>query len=623
MIAKIHEFLKVLHGDNESIVKVDAKRIIQVEDIYTENSKGGDIYVVVNSGGTKDKEIHTFNAVFLDFDCGKNKNGNYKGLKEVDLYKNWVISRVQDFEFKPSYIIETRNGYHVYWLLDNSSNKATVEQWKECMLLLINHFDSDPQVKNPSRLMRVPYTLWMKDKNNPFQVKMVRETKKRYCIQDIINHLKRSSDNKELYGKNTDSFRSIHNKKIYNILAYVSTENPKLIKNRQVNALKNKLKAQPKIFNSKNECIEYMTKQIDLRAFLGIEVSKGKNFNCIFHTDKRPSADIIYPSNNGEHLYVCNSNLCGFKGNIITCVEKLQGCSRLLAIEFIKQVYCLSVEESEWAIKTKAILDENIRIILAREWEDSMIEIHSIVRRYYNDLITLIEIARNNTYTSEFADNKENVIFFVSHKYLARLLNKSQSSISVRLSLFAYLKLIYKIDDKKVPQRLRDNAVKYAKQNKLRDTIQFYAIPSYSYWILIESTERARLWKETGCTIKGMSREMLYRTFGEEIANEVFPKRINVRPTEKANQFKLLFEKHLMMMINERGYATEKDVLITISGIKVVKEIKEKRVLGQVLTENNLIRIRSNKELKEKFNIKSKGYPFIIIKQSIDYCNCA
>lgn len=623
MITKINEFLKVLQGNNSRIIKVDAKRIIEVKDIDAENRKGGDIYFVVNSGGTKDKEIHTFNAVFLDFDCGKDKNGNYKNLKEVGLYKQGIMSRVKEFELEPSYVIETRNGYHVYWLLDNNGTKVTVEQWRECMLLLINHFDSDPQVKNPSRLMRVPYTLWMKDKDNPFRVEMITATKKRYDIEEIIDCIIRQSIDSKSFDKEKDSFQSIHNKNIINILPYVSTENSKLIRDRQVNALENRLKAESNVFNTNNECIRYITHEIDIRAFLGIEVNGSKNFNCIFHNDKRPSANIIYPSINGEHLYVCNSNSCGFKGNIITCVEKLQGCSRLQAIEFIKQVYRLRVEESEWAIKSKAILDENIRIILVREWEDSMNEIHSIVRRYYSDLVTLTEIARNNIYTSEFADYKDNVIFFVSQKYMASLLNRAQSSVAVRLALFAYLKLIAKIDDDKVPARLKRTALEYAKSNNLKDTIQFYSIPSYGYKALKESTERAKLWKETGCTIKGMSQEMLYRTFGEEIANEVFPKRSKVMPTDKANQFKLLFEKHLLMMINERGYATEKDVLKRIYGIKVVKEIKEKRVLCQVLIQNNLIRIRSNKELKEKFNIKSKGYPFIIIKQSIDYCNCA
>lgn len=623
MIRRIEDFLKDIHCNNESIVKVDAKRKIKVKDIDTENRKGGDIYFVVNSGGTKDREIHTFNAVFLDFDCGKDSDGNYKSLKKVETYKKLVMNSLNVFEFEPSYIIETRNGYHAYWLLDNSINKVSEEQWRTCMFLLIKHFNSDPKVNNPSRLMRVPFTLWMKNKNNPFEVKMIKENKRRYDIEEIINILRELYGDNEVSDREDVGFESIHNKKIYNILSYVSTENTKLIKDRQVKELRKVLNSQPKIFNTNNECIEYITHQIDLVVFLGIEVSKTKNFNCIFHNDRRPSANIIYPSKNGEHLYVCNSNSCGFKGNIITCVEKLQGCTRLQAIKFIKQVYCLSVQESQWGIKTKAILDENIRIAVSREWEDSMSDIHSIINRYYNDLITITDIARKNVYVQDFTDDEDNVIFFVSNNYLADKLNKAQASISVRIALFAYLKLINKIDDDKVPQRLRDNAIKYAKQNNIKDTIQFYSIPSYSHRILIISMERARLWKERGCTIKGMSQEMLYRTFGEEIANEVYPKRKNVIPTNTANNFKELFERHLINMISDVGYATEKDVLGRMFGIKVVKEIKEKRVLHQVLSENNLYRIRSNKEIKAKFNIKSNGYPFIIIKKSQNYCNCA
>ena len=50
-------------------------------------------------------------------------------------YKQRVLKRVQEFELVPSFIVDTRNGYHVYWLVNN----ANVEEFQEVQNKLI-HF---------------------------------------------------------------------------------------------------------------------------------------------------------------------------------------------------------------------------------------------------------------------------------------------------------------------------------------------------------------------------------------------------------------------------------------------------------------------------------------------------
>ena len=69
----------------------------------------------------------------------------------------------------PTFIIETRNGFQVYWLLYSGANSAQFR----CLQQRIAHFFSgDTSVCNPARVMRLPGYNWCKPGSgcNPFFV---------------------------------------------------------------------------------------------------------------------------------------------------------------------------------------------------------------------------------------------------------------------------------------------------------------------------------------------------------------------------------------------------------------------------------------------------------------------
>lgn len=134
------------------------------------NAQNYNIYFVVNSGGYSSADITRINSVFIDFDCGRDKDGNYYPTNVVDEFKSTKLQVIEDFELKPSAIIETRNGFHVYWFLQKT---ATVEQFKECMARLISYFQSDPTVVRLCNLLRAPGFYWCKDVDNKFFCEVV------------------------------------------------------------------------------------------------------------------------------------------------------------------------------------------------------------------------------------------------------------------------------------------------------------------------------------------------------------------------------------------------------------------------------------------------------------------
>ncbi len=93
---------------------------------------------MVNGGGDRDEEIINFRACFAEMD-------------DVPLVEQHAAFDAAPI---PSTIrVETLKSVHGYWLLKPG---ATAAEWRELQARLIHYFKSDPKIKNPSRVMRLP-----------------------------------------------------------------------------------------------------------------------------------------------------------------------------------------------------------------------------------------------------------------------------------------------------------------------------------------------------------------------------------------------------------------------------------------------------------------------------------
>lgn len=131
------------------------------------NQKGYGIFYLPNSSGSKgtaDNDIHTCNAVFIDVDNA-----------DLPVY----------IPVKPSAIVSRTDGkgHHLYWFL-NATND--IETWRTAQKALINFYQSDPVIKNPARLMRLPGTVNRKIEKDgqTYEIKTLVNT--RYDLSDIL-----------------------------------------------------------------------------------------------------------------------------------------------------------------------------------------------------------------------------------------------------------------------------------------------------------------------------------------------------------------------------------------------------------------------------------------------------
>lgn len=124
-----------------------------------------DAYFYVN-GGRKLYAIKQFTCCFCDMDAGRDADGTYFKPSIVMTKKKAFLKKINEFPVKPSWVVDTRNGYQCYWIFDDASRKIVGHNktfWNGLQKKLVNYFDGDPRAIKPNQIYRVPYTWWRKE----------------------------------------------------------------------------------------------------------------------------------------------------------------------------------------------------------------------------------------------------------------------------------------------------------------------------------------------------------------------------------------------------------------------------------------------------------------------------
>jgi putative DNA primase/helicase len=133
------------------------------------NKTGASIFVTVNKTdgkGRKNKNVTAVRAPFVDLDGSP-----------IELVQGWCL--------KPYIIVESSpNKYHAYWRHDGS---VKLEDFKQLQLKLAVKFNGDTSVHDLPRVMRLPGAWHQKNKDAPFQTRIVSidDNAPAYSISDL------------------------------------------------------------------------------------------------------------------------------------------------------------------------------------------------------------------------------------------------------------------------------------------------------------------------------------------------------------------------------------------------------------------------------------------------------
>jgi hypothetical protein len=80
--------------------------------------------------------------------------------------KKEFLNKINSFPVKPSWVVDTRNGYQCYWIFDDASRNIVGSNqtfWNGLQKKLVNYFGGDPRAIKANQIYRVPYTWWRKE----------------------------------------------------------------------------------------------------------------------------------------------------------------------------------------------------------------------------------------------------------------------------------------------------------------------------------------------------------------------------------------------------------------------------------------------------------------------------
>ena len=156
--------------------------------IHANLNNSSDVYFYVN-GGRKQYAINQVRACFVDIDAGRDSSGNYLPSKEVMKFKQSSLDKINNFPVKPSWVVDTRNGYQIYWILNKDSRYINKLNWNGIQKKLVNCFGGDARAIKINQIYRVPYTWWRKcweKKASYFTSILTGSTGDRINVQNLI-----------------------------------------------------------------------------------------------------------------------------------------------------------------------------------------------------------------------------------------------------------------------------------------------------------------------------------------------------------------------------------------------------------------------------------------------------
>ncbi len=529
--------------------------------------------------------------VCLDFDEGLSLKEGLELFKNSAMFIYTTLSH-SDSQHKFRVVMRTNE------LMTNPSDyESTYDYW-------LNKYPMcDSQCKDISRIFFGGKDLYVINYNNRIDINYNKNNK-----QFIKEH-------------NVSSINGLHDglryPNIYNNLVGVP-KRVDLIKEGDIDKLREVLNVEPKVFYTRTEAVEYIN-NVDMSELLGID--NPKKFSCIFHDDENPSANIFKKVDDKDkssvYIYKCFSRCCNFKvGTTRKLIEHIRGCNKTEAFDFLLKVYNISIEETEDQKEQRAEIQKNIELLMDGTLKNDHEVLYERIRPYIRDLIVLHTIAKENIPPKHYTEEQVEFLIYCSMRHLASIIGvKDHKRIMKTVSLFVYLGLIFRKDKTDLPSEFIENVKKVIGEETTK-TISFFGIPKYEESKHFEFGEQKAIeFKDNNMNMKSFGYEMLLRTVGFEEASRVYPKRKQKNLNKQQSDLSSIFEKVVMHQIQEKGWTTVKIIKEDVEATEGFKESKLKMIVGEIINKYDLETIQLNKKIKDKYNIDINGYPKIICQR--------
>jgi len=304
-----------------------------------------DTYFIVNQTlGYKttkpaDIDIKGFTAWFVDIDAGKGEDGKYFSLDEVSTRKVKMMHVINALP-TPTAIVDTRNGYHVYYACYGD---ITTQAWNTLEDKLFNIAQiADPAATDVSRLLRLPNSKWIKTNTGlaPYDVTIKQANRQAYDLDSFNKQLDEVQTSVQATAEDYLSTYPMAKVSKAKTAAGVKGNEEQSARVQAIINLSTET-FETALVTFTDNINEYLH-QINLAEFLQIE--NPSSFVCVLHDDHSPSATIY--ANETGYRYYCGSSACVGDGegkgrDIIDVVMILADCKYQQAVNYLSTVYSI------------------------------------------------------------------------------------------------------------------------------------------------------------------------------------------------------------------------------------------------------------------------------------------
>ncbi|SHK59668.1 hypothetical protein [Alicyclobacillus tolerans] len=264
-------------------------------------------------------------------------------------------------------------------------------------------------------------------------------------------------------------------------------------------------------------------RKVNLLRFLGLEVGRGKNFDCPLIPENIASVNYDddgnwkYFSRNREYT-VC------YTFGIIDLMQLFYDLNYYDAVDKLCEMLLITVEEAQWRYAQKGKYASNLADIRDADtvWTIRYPDLYKYIKRHLYLLEEVNQIGAANILTESESIAGESVFFsstrHISERLRSRGVSKDHTMVCKLVNMFASLGLVEKVYTDQPPIDL--SLMEKAKTHKF--TVTIYRIPAMTTEVLMEANRRAALLKKAGIKATGITMDNLGKALGAEVVDAVY-----------------------------------------------------------------------------------------------------
>lgn len=385
----------------------------------------------------KTEKRTAYNAFYFDFDLHGNDGKHFQGEQLTELKTILYKMIVERVPLNPSAIVETGNGYHVYYAIAEENRHMKEIEWKNTETQMLNYMycnvstDIDFAVSDSSRVLRIPDTYHCKDDSSTVtKINIVHLNKKRYTLNELKREffvtdvmlkskmLKRKNVNHTVTQNQTSVITAIANLDRAFFSKYINKIN---ISNMTV-----------------EQKADYI-KSYDMIYFLQLNVNQREVFSSILRTDSNPSAaiDNVCSYINNKSVYLYHDFSLDNTYDLIHVVCEIAKCTAKESFQFLCDIF---FKHNIIHTDIDAFIRNNIDCIATL----SEIKDYKFLKKVLITYKQLMLMLKERTELTNVPYMQYDL--FVASDYIAQQTNSNRTTVRTHLLLLEHLCMVNRVD---------------------------------------------------------------------------------------------------------------------------------------------------------------------------------